>query len=444
MNTKIITPGEKIRDLRKLYKIKQHEITGDKITRNMISMIETDKAGLTEATAKVLVENITRICKEKGIKVDISLDYLMESGEEQANKVADEFINIFDKDYKIFGDKEYETYINDLEEIIEKYKLKKKKYAVYERLGWLNMNSFKYYRAYTYYVKAFQNCSELFNNIELINTIINITFCCGKLNLYKEGIDFIRLAFIYMNKIPDEMLYTLKYNNICFLKKSGDYDQCLKEIEELEPFFKDKEFYDIKKAYILMLKANCLKEKNLYNSAIEVHEEILELCKEDVELQLVTFCNILEIYMELNDTKNISKYLDKCIFALKPYKTVEKKSFLPDIYHGIAQGYYAIEQFKMSKDYFHEALGEARSFSKKTIIVSCLRRLLDIAISEKCEEDIFKLKNTLMEIISLEILPPNHVVVFDFISYFNSIKDTNTVADIIGFVKKNFKEEEEE
>lgn len=444
MNTKIITPGEKIKELRKLYKIKQHEITGDKITRNMISMIETDKAGLTEATAKVLVENITRICKGKGIKVDISLDYLMESGEEQAKKIAAEFIKRFDKDYISFLDEEYESYISEVEGIVEKYKLKKEKYDIYNRLGWMNKKNNNYSRAYTYYLKTFENCPNLFNNIELIDIIIHITFCCGQLNLYKEGIDFIRLAFIYMNNIPYEQQFSLKYANVIFLKKLGEYDQCLAEIDELEGGLKDIPNYGFKIAYLLMLKANCLKEKNRYNSAIEVHEEILELCKEDVELQLVTFCNILEIYMELNDTKNISKYLDKCIFALKPYKAVEKKRFSPDIYHGIAQGYYAIEQFTMSKDYFHEALGEARSFSKKTIIVSCLRRLLDIAVFEKCEKDIFKLKNTLMEIISLEILPPNHIVVFDFISYFNSVNDNSTVADIIGFVKKNFKEEEEE
>lgn len=444
MNTNIITPGEKIKELRKRYKIKQHELTGDKITRNMISMIETDKAGLTESTAKILTENIVRICKEKGIEVDISLDYLMESGESQGRKIAKEFIEFLDKTPMNVFKIEFTDYIKNVENIIEKYKLKKEKFEIYSSLGFIYLKSFDYYRAYTYYLKAFESCSDLFNNLKLIEIIINITSCCGNLHRYKEGMDFIRLAFIYMNNIPYEQQFSLKFNNIIFLKKLGEYDQCLAEIDELEVVSKEIPNYGFKITYLLMLKANCLKEKSLYNSAIEVHEEILELCKEDIELQLVTFCNILEIYMELNDTKNISKYLDKCIFALKPYKAVEKKSFSPDIYHGIAQGYYAIEQFKMSKDYFHEALGEARSFSKKSIIVSCLRRLLEIAASEKCEEDIFKLKNTLMEIISLEILPPNHVVVFDFISYFNSVKDTSTVADIIGFVKKNFKEEEEE
>lgn len=43
MGENILTPGEKIKNIRKDFKIKQSEITGGKITRNLISLIENYK-----------------------------------------------------------------------------------------------------------------------------------------------------------------------------------------------------------------------------------------------------------------------------------------------------------------------------------------------------------------------------------------------------------------
>lgn len=441
MNTKIITPGQKIKEIRKIYNIKQHEICGNMITRNMISMIETDKAGLTENTAKIIIENIIKVCEEKNIKIDICLEDLTQSAESQAKKIANDFIIFFDVDYKVILKKEYENYIKDVEYIIEKYRLREEKFSIYERLGWANMKSSNYYKSYTYFLKAFENCNELFNNIKLINIIINISFCCRHLKLYKEGMDFIRLAYIYMNNIPNDQLYTLKYNNIIFLKKLEEYDACLDEIQTLGPIFKNLSNYGLKKIYILIIKANCLKEKKLFNNALDVHKDILTMCTDDIEIKLVTFCNMLEIYMCLDDTRNTSKYLDTCTFALKDYENLDKKIFSPDVYYTIALGYNMLNEFHMSKIYFHKALIESTKYKDKNIITSCLRKLLDIYIYENSHDDVLNITNILKEIISLELLPANDFIIFDFISYYNNINDSTTVNNIISFLKNYYRKD---
>ena len=56
----LLTPGEKIKKIRKDFKIKQNEITGGKITRNLVSLIENNRADLTASTAEIIANSIKR------------------------------------------------------------------------------------------------------------------------------------------------------------------------------------------------------------------------------------------------------------------------------------------------------------------------------------------------------------------------------------------------
>jgi len=48
----ILSPGKKLRRIRKDLKIRQHEITGGEITRELISIIENDKCNMTSSVVE--------------------------------------------------------------------------------------------------------------------------------------------------------------------------------------------------------------------------------------------------------------------------------------------------------------------------------------------------------------------------------------------------------
>lgn len=93
MNTEVITVGEKLKAIRKKYKIKQYELSGDNLRRHMISMIETNKSGLTKDTAEILLENIHKICKKSCMECDVTLEYLLKFPEYQAKKYITNLLN---------------------------------------------------------------------------------------------------------------------------------------------------------------------------------------------------------------------------------------------------------------------------------------------------------------------------------------------------------------
>ncbi|WP_035294887.1 helix-turn-helix transcriptional regulator [Clostridium sp. KNHs214] len=439
MNTKVITAGEKLKDIRKKYNIKQYELSGDKLTRNMISMIETDKARLTKYTAKILLENIHKICKDRNIEYDITLEYLLECPEYQAKGICNEFIQLLNSTPQKVFESDFQKTLNEIESLLDKYKLKKEKTIIYTKLGEIFKISRNFHKAYTYLLRAFENSNDLFNDLELIGLIIDITCCCNNLKKYKEVLDFSRLAYIYMDNIPKDQEYKLKYNNIIAYKNLKNYNSALKEIEEIEYRFKNElDSYQFEKIKVLILKANCLKEKNFYIDALKIHKEILTLCQNDIEMYLVTLCNILEIYIEMNDSKNLKEYVDRCTSHLNQYENLQNKKYSSEIYNDIGLGFYTINKFEMSKPYFNNAIKEAKKYKKVDIILSSMEKLLNIAADDKATDEVDNLKNQLVEIMSLNLLPINNALIFEFIKYYNDLGDRETINDIVNFTKSLF------
>lgn len=436
MNTNVITAGEKLKEIRKKYKIKQYELSGNKLTRNMISMIETDRAGLTKETAEILIENIYRICEERSIECDVTLEYLLESAECQAKKICEEFIKLLNAAPERVFESDFEKSINGIQKLLDKYKLKNEKITIYTRLGRIFSNSCDFYRAYTYFLRAYESSSDLFNDPKLIYIIINITHCCNHLKRYKEMLDFSRLAYIYMDNISQDQEYKLKFNNVKAFKNLKDYDSALNELEDIENTFKNKLNSDLlAKIEIMILKANCLKEKGFYIDSLQIHKKILSLIENDIEIYLVTLCNIIEIYIEMNDSKNLKEYIDKSIFSLKQYKQLEGKKYSSEIYNDIALGCYTINKFEMSKIYYNEAVKEAKKYKKTDIISSAMEKLLNIAIKNNSNDEVYDLKNQLLEAMSLNLIPINNLLIFEYIKYFNTIGDRETINDIVNFTK---------
>ncbi|WP_102399707.1 helix-turn-helix domain-containing protein [Haloimpatiens massiliensis] len=439
MNTKVITAGEKLKYIRKKYNIKQYELSGDKLTRNMISMIETDRAGLTKDTAEILIGNLHKICKNRSIECDVTLQYLLESPSCQAKKVCDYFIKLLNSTPQKVFESGFRKDLDEIESLLDKYKLKKEKTEIYTKLGEIFKTSRDFYKAYTYSLRAFESSNDLFNHFKLIYLIIDITYCCNNLKKYKEALDFSRLAYIYMDKIPEEQEYKLEYNNIISYKNLKDYNSALKEIEKVEDKFKNKLTSEpTRKIKVLILKANCFKEKKFYIDALKMHKEILILSENDIEMYLVTLCNILEIYIEINDSKNLKQYVDKCILNLKEYEKLQNKRYSSEIYNDIGLGCYTINKFQMSKPYFNESIKVAKKHKKPDIILSSMEKLLNIAANDKATDEVDNLKNQLVEIMSLNLLPINNTLIFEFIKYYNDLGDRETINDIVNFTKSLF------
>ncbi|MDR1831553.1 MAG: helix-turn-helix domain-containing protein [Fusobacteriaceae bacterium] len=79
-----LSPGEKLLQLRKKYKITQVELSEGVISRTSLGMIETGKRSMSAELARLLCENMSKILKERGIRDRINVDEVLKSKDAQA------------------------------------------------------------------------------------------------------------------------------------------------------------------------------------------------------------------------------------------------------------------------------------------------------------------------------------------------------------------------
>lgn len=431
MDNEILSPGKKLKKIRKGFKIRQHEITGGEITRELISVIENDKCGMSQKVAEILAENINKICKDKNIDFHLTAAYLLEDVTTQANKVADEYINFLNNNENIIS-KDFTEDIRKIDLFLMNQDIPEKKSLIFEKIGDILRNQKEYHKSYTYYIKAFEHHNRLFNDIRMFNLLQKIGNVCIWLTKYKECLDFNSLALIYNDNVQDDLKYKILFNNaLCYIYLE-DYNSALNEINHTEKTLKNLTNENIFK--LRSLKSSCYKYQNLFNDALQINKNLLDSLDETEYANILhTTGNILDIYTTLKDTKNIKTYIDKQIYLLNKNNTIESP-YLSGLYKQIGVACNLINNIEISKEYYKKSIRACKQYRDKQILEYSLDEFLDILIKEQNLSEINDFKNEVLEIISLDIMPRNDMAVYKLINFYNNIKDTESISSLLSFI----------
>ncbi len=101
MMSNFLSPGKKLKLLRKKYGITQNDLTRNGLKRTTLSMVETEKNNLTHKTGKLIVDNINEILFERGSKEKVEIGYLLETVENQIEQMLLNYLDLIDKDENI-------------------------------------------------------------------------------------------------------------------------------------------------------------------------------------------------------------------------------------------------------------------------------------------------------------------------------------------------------
>ena len=150
-NVNLLTPGEKIKKIRKDFKIKQSDITAGKITRNLISLIENNRADLTVSTAGIIVSSINDICKKRDIDFKMTTDDLLKNNTIQADKMLSDIIDEINE-HMDDNNFDFSDIVDRSERLIKENPFMERIPDLYMGLGnvFTNRNCFK--KSYLYYL----------------------------------------------------------------------------------------------------------------------------------------------------------------------------------------------------------------------------------------------------------------------------------------------------
>ncbi|MFS8541551.1 MAG: helix-turn-helix domain-containing protein [Tissierellales bacterium] len=114
MLPKKITAGENLKRIRKDLNLKQHEIAGNDVTRNLISLIENNKTPIYYNVANIISKNINKILCERGLDIYIQAEDILNPERYEARSVANNYIKMLEKHLQ---EKNYNLKVDELNEI---------------------------------------------------------------------------------------------------------------------------------------------------------------------------------------------------------------------------------------------------------------------------------------------------------------------------------------
>ncbi|MBS4535136.1 helix-turn-helix transcriptional regulator [Clostridium sp. D2Q-14] len=413
---KIYSPGEKIKNIRKDLKLKQVDITDRKITRNLVSAIENNKANLTKKTAITIVHTINKYCKENDIDFNITLDYIMESKSSQAIKLVNKYIN----ELNLEKDNLYEN-LNDIDELLLIITDNKEKSIILEKIGDILLNNKLYLKAFNYYTKTFENLLLSHDKIKLSEIYFKLGKTCLFLKEYTQSIYFNKNAISLLktqDTIDPKLYIKCNFNLALGLVKLKKYEKAIDILNKLEK--SNITLNNKQKINILVLKGNTYSYINDYDNALICYEECIKLAEDKSLNKLLSliYINVAAVYEKLQEYQ---KSLDYTLLTLDLIKKYDRES-LPETYYALGKLYISLKEYDKAKTYLTRPLLGYEYNIDNELLIKIYLQLLKLHKITKSFKDIYALISIVESKFDLESstkdIPKSKVELF----YLNAIE----------------------
>ncbi|WP_234117412.1 helix-turn-helix transcriptional regulator [Clostridium hydrogenum] len=372
----VISDGDKIKAIREKYNLKQDEISGNDITRNLISEIETNKANITKKTAEVIIKNLTELGKKKGFKVTETVEYLMENQIVQATKVLDSYIEEL-KTLVISKDNSFIETLKKAESFLIDWDIKDKKLKIYEYAGDYFCNNNEMYKSAVYYEKASALLSRMFLDKKLIPLSRKLSMVYGYMGNYEKSIECCEFALSQFDDMPLKDKVIFRQNNALAYKGINNLERALYNIKIAENIVNKEDTSRYIK--ILNSKAVCFYKMKLYKEALQVFTEILNLTsRSDVEKYLVILTNIVDVYMDINMK---DKAIENLNIITNQLSNLDNNSLCTsNIYFDIGEIYNKLNNLNLAENYYLKALNFCEIQKNYVLANNILSVLIDMYV----------------------------------------------------------------
>lgn len=362
----ILSLGEKIKKLRKEKNMTLKELAGDRITAAQISHIERDKSH----TSYELLEYLSE-------RLDVSIDYLLETKEMQSKKITDNLILQSEIYIKRDALDEAEKEIEEIIKICEEYDLSENYGKCNYLLGDIYLKRKDSGKANFYFEKALFHFIKNDDKKRIFQCYMNIA------NIYFED-KFYQVAltnYYFAKEILDEInvddpdTYKELYSKIskCYIRMN-DTEKALEFIEKIGNI--DNEYSPAQEVEMLVLKAKKLLAEANYVESKEYFAKALKIIeKEENKDKLAqVYLTVGSIYGEMGDNEKFLEYSEK-VYDIKKNDSDE---YMMDSLFNIIKSYIDSNEFELAKKYSKLALAAAIKSKNKYNEFRALKYYCDI------------------------------------------------------------------
>ena len=368
--------GENLKRIRTELGLRQYEITGGEVTRNLISIIENNRTSLTEDKAKLICRNINEIMEDRGLDIIIDPEDVFNPDRYDAKKQADLYIKELDK---LLTTRNYDVeaeYIEEIESFLNKWNLVDKKIRVYEILGEIHYYLRDYDKGYYYYSKGWE-CAFNYPNRKLnYRLMLKLVVVCIFTGKNKEATNLCDYALLNKENVPKRYMGILHYNNSIAYSNLNLIDKSLEQVKEALKYTGDTNYRELGK--ILNTEGNCHFKAGNYDEALKSYNkaaDILILGDYCAELSLV-YANMTETYVKIGYEDRTFKYIDKVLNNIS--KLDKSSSYFSKLCNQIAIAYNHLNKYDLAEKYYNESLIYAKKNNQQDIVKNNILDLLHL------------------------------------------------------------------
>ncbi|MFA5523863.1 MAG: helix-turn-helix transcriptional regulator [Tissierellales bacterium] len=388
-----ITVGENLKRIRKDLGLRQHEVAGDDITRNLISLIENDKAVLYDTAANIMAKNINKLMDEKNRNIFIKTEDLLNPERYDVRIKSNKYIAeleamLINKNYCIETEK-----LNDIEAFMNQWDIVDKKVRIYELVGDIFYLANNLNKEYYYYFKALESSYDYPNMKGRYKLSLKLVYNCIITGKNEEAINLCNYMLISQDDISTKSKGIFYYNIALARKRLDEIDECLKSLSKAKNFFDKTDYKNLKNVY--MLEGICFSKFDDYTSALQCYNKILDFLNEEKNLDEIcaTYVNIILIYIKKDDRESVIKYLDKVMIKL-PYVN-EDSFYITEIYFEISNVLLYLKRYDDCEEYLNVALALSDESGNHNFYNKYLSSLMELYIEANYLDKLTNLLKTL-------------------------------------------------
>lgn len=370
----ILSPGEKIKYYRKLYKLKQKDICKDIITPAMLSYIENGKYNLSEEIAEKLVIRINLLVNE--VSKEISIESILSSTDDQLSN----YINKIKLNIKSLSNKN----IKEIYDVFDKFPNIDKKIKIITVISSFSIQN-----------KLKINYEKLLKN-NLIEILENKLFHFLPLNillLQRINIDkgdYNKNLELYYTisktlKGKNEIMGHIFFNFALSFQKENIPQNSIKLYNQALNFFRKEEKI-----------TNCLINISVCHSLIGNYEKELEIIKTidtfnlSSHKRIVNIGNLLSCYINLKNSLGVKLAINKLENAVA---TIHNSNYLYQSFYCLGKGYVFLEDRFNGMKNFEKELSLPFNTTNPQFFISKIKEIILELLNIYHFADINKFKN---------------------------------------------------
>ncbi|MCF6462636.1 helix-turn-helix domain-containing protein [Clostridium sp. Cult1] len=375
MENNKITIGQNLKRIRKDFDLRQYELAGEQITRNLISLIENDRTPIYHNVATIISKNINKIIYDKGMDIYIQPEDILNPERYDARKQANIYIEKLTTRLK---DQNYEfelEELNNVETFLNKWNFIDKKVKVYELLGDIYYNAKDSNKEYYYYLKALEVSYEYPYKRERYKIILKLVYNCIVTEKFDEALRLCNFALSTQDDIPNKYKGIFYYNSALAYYHKKDYSLCLEQLIYAKYYITHKDYREIKR--VLMLEGITNAEFENYDGALRSYTKLLNIIEpfKDPEEIGLAYMNIIQIHIKTDNRIKVLEYKDKVVSYVK--KADKNSLYLPKFLYSLANIFYYLEEYNPYEEYLKEALILSKDHKDTSLFPSIFLKLLN-------------------------------------------------------------------